>query len=46
VNEDIALIGTSGHNYKEWKGPFYPADLPASKMLEFHSDQFSIVEIN
>jgi len=28
-------IGTSGYNYPEWKGHFYPADLPASKMLPF-----------
>ena len=20
--------GTSGYSYKEWKGPFYPEDLP------------------
>ena len=26
-------IGTSGYNYPEWKGTFYPADLAASKML-------------
>jgi uncharacterized protein YecE (DUF72 family) len=42
----MTLIGTSGDNYKEWKGPFYPADLPASKMLAFYSDQFPTVEIN
>src|SRR5262249_61571079 len=26
-------IGTSGFQYTEWKGNFYPEDLPASKML-------------
>ena len=25
--------GTSGYSYKEWKGSFYPADLPAEQML-------------
>ena len=39
-------IGTSGFSYKEWKGHFYPADLPASKMLEFYSARFNTVEIN
>ncbi len=39
-------IGTSGYNYPEWKGTFYPADLPASKMLAFYSARFPTVEIN
>jgi uncharacterized protein YecE (DUF72 family) len=39
-------IGTSGYNYPEWKGSFYPADLPAAKMLPFYASQFSTVEIN
>jgi uncharacterized protein YecE (DUF72 family) len=39
-------IGTSGYNYPEWKGTFYPADLPASKMLRYYGERFSAVEIN
>src|SRR5690242_18106624 len=39
-------IGTSGYNYPEWKGSFYPADLPAAKMLAFYSARFPTVEIN
>ena len=39
-------IGTSGYNYPEWKGSFYPADLPASKMLAYYSARFPTVEIN
>lgn len=39
-------IGTSGYNYPEWKGSFYPADLPASKMLRYYAERFSTVEIN
>lgn len=39
-------IGTSGYNYPEWKGHFYPADLPASKMLAYYSARFPTVEIN
>ena len=39
-------IGTSGYSYKEWKGSFYPEDLPASKFLEFYSSKLKTVEIN
>jgi uncharacterized protein YecE (DUF72 family) len=39
-------IGTSGWHYKHWKGPFYPADLPASKMLRWYVERFDTVEIN
>jgi len=40
------LIGTSGYDYKEWKGGFYPADLPQTKFLEYYGTQFNSVEIN
>jgi uncharacterized protein YecE (DUF72 family) len=40
------LVGTSGYSYKEWKGSFYPEDLPASKMLSYYAERFSTVEIN
>jgi uncharacterized protein YecE (DUF72 family) len=39
-------IGTSGFSYKEWKGHFYPSDLPASRMLEYYAEHFNTVEIN
>jgi uncharacterized protein YecE (DUF72 family) len=39
-------VGTSGYSYKEWKGSFYPGDLPASKMLPFYAQHFDTVEIN
>src|ERR1700674_4044564 len=39
-------IGTSGYNYPEWKGSFYPVDLPAAKMLPYYAARFSTVEIN
>jgi uncharacterized protein YecE (DUF72 family) len=38
--------GTSGFAYKEWKGRFYPADLPASRMLAWYAERFPAVEIN
>jgi uncharacterized protein YecE (DUF72 family) len=39
-------VGTSGYAYKEWKGSFYPADLPADGMLRFYGEKFATVEIN
>jgi uncharacterized protein YecE (DUF72 family) len=39
-------VGTSGYNYPEWKGSFYPADLPAKKMLPYYAARFPTVEIN
>src|SRR5512143_2502587 len=39
-------IGTSGYNYPEWKGSFYPSDLATAKMLPFYAARFPTVEIN
>jgi uncharacterized protein YecE (DUF72 family) len=39
-------VGTSGFSYKEWKGKFYPDDLPAAKMLRYYAERFDTVEIN
>jgi uncharacterized protein YecE (DUF72 family) len=39
-------IGTSGFQYSEWKGNFYPEDLPTAKMLPFYAEQFATTEIN
>jgi len=38
--------GTSGFSYKEWKGSFYPEDLPAARMLAYYSERLPAVEIN
>lgn len=39
-------IGTSGFQYAEWKGTFYPEKMPAGKMLPFYAERFSTTEIN
>jgi uncharacterized protein YecE (DUF72 family) len=39
-------IGTSGWNYKHWKGRFYPADLKEKEWLSYYSKHFDITEIN
>jgi uncharacterized protein YecE (DUF72 family) len=40
------VAGTSGYAYAEWKGSFYPHDLPAREMLGFYAGQLPAVEIN
>jgi uncharacterized protein YecE (DUF72 family) len=39
-------VGTSGYNYPEWKGSFYPQNLAAAKMLPYYAERFPTVEIN
>ena len=39
-------IGTSGFQYAEWKGNFYPEALPAAKMLPFYAERLTTTEIN
>lgn len=39
-------IGTSGYNYKHWKGIFYPEHLSQKDWLRFYTTQFKTVEIN
>jgi uncharacterized protein YecE (DUF72 family) len=39
-------VGTSGYGYREWKGRFYPLDIPAKEMLSFYSSRFDAVEVN
>jgi uncharacterized protein YecE (DUF72 family) len=39
-------VGTSGFSYPEWRGAFYPEDLPADQMLKHYSRVFSSVELN
>jgi uncharacterized protein YecE (DUF72 family) len=40
------FAGTSGFAYKEWKGSFYPADLPDDAMLGHYAGRLPSVEIN
>jgi uncharacterized protein YecE (DUF72 family) len=39
-------IGTSGYNYPEWRGSFYPPKLAAAAMLPYYAERFVTVEIN
>lgn len=40
------FVGTSGWSYKEWRGVFYPRDLPARAWLDHYISKFCSVEIN
>lgn len=40
------FLGTSGYNYKEWRGKFYPEKLPQKQWLYYYAEQYDTVEIN
>ena len=42
----VAHVGTSGWQYDDWRGPFYPTDVPQRRWLEFYSNHFHTVEVN
>ncbi len=42
----MIYVGTSGYNYPEWRGTFYPADLKTAGMFAFYAERFHTVEIN
>ncbi|MCE3238454.1 MAG: hypothetical protein K0R24_1435 [Gammaproteobacteria bacterium] len=42
----LCYIGTSGWNYPEWRGTFYPPKLAQRHWLTFYAEHFSTVEIN
>lgn len=39
-------VGTSGYNYPEWRGIFYPEKFATTKMLAYYAERFNTVEIN
>jgi len=39
-------VGTSGYNFPEWKGTFYPAKIKPPEMLPYYAGRLSTVEIN
>jgi uncharacterized protein YecE (DUF72 family) len=40
------FVGTSGYNYPEWRGTFYPEKFSTDKMLTYYAERFPTVEIN
>jgi uncharacterized protein YecE (DUF72 family) len=39
-------IGCSGFSFRDWKGAFYPPELPPRKWLEYYCSQFNTLELN
>lgn len=39
-------IGTSGYDYPDWRGTFYPDALPSAKKFAYYARRFDTVEIN
>ena len=40
------LLGTSGYDYPEWKGIFYPRDVKRKDFLAYYSTVFNALELN
>ena len=40
------LVGTSGWQYRDWRGTFYPAGMPTTRWLEYYATRFATVENN
>ena len=40
------LVGTSGWQYRDWRGGLYPADLAQRRWLEHYASQYATVENN
>jgi len=42
----VLRIGTSGWQYRDWRGRFYPREIPTARWLEYYATQFDTVEVN
>ncbi len=42
----MIVIGTSGWQYDDWRGRFYPKELPKSAWLSYFVERFPTVEVN
>jgi uncharacterized protein YecE (DUF72 family) len=40
------LVGTSGWQYRDWRGNFYPVGVPQRSWLEYYASRFPTVENN
>ena len=46
LSSSRVFVGTSGYNYPEWRGTFYPEKFSTDKMLAYYAERFPTVEIN
>jgi uncharacterized protein YecE (DUF72 family) len=42
----VFRVGCSGWNYKHWRGPVYPREMPARSWFDHYASLFDTVEIN
>jgi uncharacterized protein YecE (DUF72 family) len=42
----VIFVGTSGWQYRWWKGAFYPDDVPQRGWLRYYAARFPVVEVN
>jgi uncharacterized protein YecE (DUF72 family) len=42
----VISIGTSGFDYDDWRGAFYPIELPKARFLEHYAEHFRALELN
>ncbi|WP_435101936.1 DUF72 domain-containing protein [Arhodomonas sp. AD133] len=46
MSEGRLRIGTSGYDYRHWRGVLYPESLPRRSWLAYYAERFPAVEIN
>src|SRR3954463_15356844 len=46
ISDHVLVIGTSGWQYRDWRGRLYPRELPQRLWLEHYAERFDVVEIN
>jgi uncharacterized protein YecE (DUF72 family) len=46
VDQHKIRIGACAWSFEDWRGSFYPSDLPDSQRLEFYANYFPAVEID
>jgi uncharacterized protein YecE (DUF72 family) len=39
-------IGCSGFHYRDWRGKFYPDDLPQKRWFDYYCEHFATLELN
>ncbi len=42
----MIFVGTSGFQYPEWRGTFYPEKFSTARMLPYYAERFNTTEIN
>jgi uncharacterized protein YecE (DUF72 family) len=46
TTEENVVIGTSGWQYADWNGKFYPRDIKGKAQLNYFAERFDTVEVN